>query len=75
MKIYFSYFIYMFKYLKNKYCLINKIKQLELEVHNQQQVLEVLQEELTNKTIELNNLNNYTKELEDKVNNVKAIIC
>lgn len=65
----------MINYLRNRVCLITKVTELELLVHNQQQVLEALQEELTNKIIELNNLNSYTKELEDKVNNIKAIIC
>lgn len=78
----------MIKYLKNKFCLLTKINHLELEVHNSNKVIEVLQEELevlkkelansydvlANKKIELSNLNSYTKKLENKINSIKQLV-
>jgi predicted nucleic acid-binding Zn-ribbon protein len=71
----------MINYLKSKFCLVNTIKQLELKLHNQEQLLIAVEAELDrcsnklfNKEIELSNLNNYTKELEHSINQVKAIV-
>lgn len=71
----------MINYLRNKFCLVNDIKQLELEVHNQQQLINTLQEQLNtcndvllNKHIELSNLNKYTSELENKISQIKQLV-
>ena len=71
----------MINYLRNKLCLVNNLKQLELEVHNQQQLINTLQEQLNscneillNKHIELSNLNKYTSELELKLKQIKALV-
>lgn len=71
----------MFNYLRNKLCLVDSIKQLELEVHNQQQLIQVLQEQLeisneklTDKNNELTTLDIYTKQLESKLNTIKQLV-
>lgn len=71
----------MINYLRTKCNLVNEIKQLQLKLHNQEEIVLALEEQIDKDTeeldglkIELINLNNYTEELERKINEIKKLV-